>query len=300
MSRDFVQWWFHGHPQVCFPFSTESQGGQRCGHGGRHRDGEPGGGCPRTKEPTVSTKAWLGSKALQEHKARAVSQYADTSKNTKAWAVSQHTDTSKNTKARAGSQHAYTSKNTKAWAVSQHTDTSKNTKTWAVSQHADTSKNTKTWAVSQHTSTRTPRLGLCHNTLTSTRTPRLGLCHNTLTSTRTPRLGLCHNTLIVVVDGFYIALFSTLEQTCCANVILCSFCFCLMSSDAKSILGTTMILHEWLAFHSVFLNIHRSGVLTALTWLVSHETAAVLVCPVYTIQIYADEVLTDSADKWCV
>ena len=90
------------------------------------------------------------------------------------------------------------------------------------------------------TPARTPRLGLCHNTLTPARTPRLGLRHNTLTPARTPGLGLCHNTLIVVVDGFYIALFSTLEQTHCANVILHSFRFCLMSSDAKSILGTTM------------------------------------------------------------
>ena len=33
-----------------------------------------------------------------------------------------------------------------------------------------------------------------------------------------------------------------------------------------------MIRHEWIAFYSVFLNIHRSGVLTALAWLVPHET----------------------------
>ena len=36
-----------------------------------------------------------------------------------------------------------------------------------------------------------------------------------------------------------------------------------------------MILHERLAFYSAFFNIHRSGVLTALTWLVPYETAAV-------------------------
>ena len=36
-----------------------------------------------------------------------------------------------------------------------------------------------------------------------------------------------------------------------------------------------VILHEWLAFYSTFLNIHRSGVLTALAWLVPHETAAI-------------------------
>ena len=34
----------------------------------------------------------------------------------------------------------------------------------------------------------------------------------------------------------------------------------------------------------MFLNIHRSGVLTALAWLVPHETAAIAACSVYTIQ----------------
>ena len=37
-----------------------------------------------------------------------------------------------------------------------------------------------------------------------------------------------------------------------------------------------MVLHECLAFYRTFLNIHCSGVLTALAWLVPHETAAVL------------------------
>ena len=36
-----------------------------------------------------------------------------------------------------------------------------------------------------------------------------------------------------------------------------------------------MVLHELQAFYSAFLNIHRSGVLTALAWLVPHETAAI-------------------------
>ena len=49
----------------------------------------------------------------------------------------------------------------------------------------------------------------------------------------------------VVVDCFYIALFSTLEQTHCAHVT-----------------WSHVILNEWLAFYSAFLlNIHRSGVL---------------------------------------
>ena len=45
-----------------------------------------------------------------------------------------------------------------------------------------------------------------------------------------------------------------------------------------------VILHEWLAFYSAFLNIHRSGVLTVLAWLVPHETAAISARSVYTIQ----------------
>ena len=55
---------------------------------------------------------------------------------------------------------------------------------------------------------------------------------------------------------FYIALFSALDQTHFARM--------------------WFSVHEWLAFYSVFLNIHRSGVLTALAWLVPHETTAVL------------------------
>ena len=45
-----------------------------------------------------------------------------------------------------------------------------------------------------------------------------------------------------------------------------------------------VILREWLAFCSAFLNVHRSGVLTVLAWLVPRETAAVLASSVYTIQ----------------
>ena len=57
----------------------------------------------------------------------------------------------------------------------------------------------------------------------------------------------------------------------------------ILSSWADS-LRSHVILHEWLAFYSAFLNIHRSGVLTALTWLVPHKTAAVPARSVYTIQ----------------
>ena len=50
---------------------------------------------------------------------------------------------------------------------------------------------------------------------------------------------------------FYIALFSALEQTHCAR--------------------------------SAFLNVHGSGVLTALAWLLPHETAAISARSVYPV-----------------
>ena len=55
-------------------------------------------------------------------------------------------------------------------------------------------------------------------------------------------------------------------------------------------LRSHMILHEWIAFYSafffgLFFNIHRSGVFTALAWLVPQETAASLSLSLsYTIQ----------------
>ena len=45
-----------------------------------------------------------------------------------------------------------------------------------------------------------------------------------------------------------------------------------------------VILHQWIAFYSTFLNIHWSGVLTMLAWLVLHETAAISAHSMYTIQ----------------
>ena len=40
-------------------------------------------------------------------------------------------------------------------------------------------------------------------------------------------------------------------------------------------LSSRLAALHWTAFYSAFLNIHRSGVLTAMAWLVPHETAAV-------------------------
>ena len=52
-------------------------------------------------------------------------------------------------------------------------------------------------------------------------------------------------------------------------------------------LRSHVVLHEWIAFYSAFLNIHRSGVLTALAWLVPQKSAAresISVRSAYTIQ----------------
>ena len=67
---------------------------------------------------------------------------------------------------------------------------------------------------------------------------------------------------------------------CCCWSLLHS---AILRSQADS-LHLHMILHEWLAFYSTLLNIHRSGVLTAMAWPVPHETATILVRSVYTIQ----------------
>ena len=67
---------------------------------------------------------------------------------------------------------------------------------------------------------------------------------------------------------------------CCCWLLLNS---AILHSWADSV-HLHVVLHEWIAFYSVFLNIHQSGVLTALAWLVPHETAAISVRSVYTIQ----------------
>ena len=58
----------------------------------------------------------------------------------------------------------------------------------------------------------------------------------------------------------------------------------ILRSRADS-LRSHVILHEWTAFYSEILNNHQSGVLTMLTWLVPHETAAISAHSVYTIQV---------------
>ena len=58
----------------------------------------------------------------------------------------------------------------------------------------------------------------------------------------------------------------------------------ILHSQADS-LCLHVVLHEWLAFYSMVFSIHQSGVLTALAWLVPHETAAVFARSVYTMQL---------------
>ena len=80
--------------------------------------------------------------------------------------------------------------------------------------------------------------------------------------------------VVVVVDRFYIALFSALDS-----------------------LRSHVILREWLVFYGAFLNIHRSGVLTAL---VPHETAAVSARFVYRPDNHAPRHLMQSKVHACL
>ena len=67
---------------------------------------------------------------------------------------------------------------------------------------------------------------------------------------------------------------------CCCWLLLYS---AILRSQADS-LSSQVILHEWVAFYSTFLNVNQTGVLTALARLVPHETAAISACSVHTIQ----------------
>ena len=74
--------------------------------------------------------------------------------------------------------------------------------------------------------------------------------------------------VVVVVDCFYIALLSALAQTHCGRMRF-------YMSEA---------FHSAFFFFFFFFNIHRSGVLTSLAWLLPHETAAISARSVYIIQ----------------
>ena len=69
----------------------------------------------------------------------------------------------------------------------------------------------------------------------------------------------------------YVILAKTGNRCCCWWSL---FFGAILRSRAGS-LRSQVILHEWIAFYSAILTIHRSGVITALAWLVPHETAAI-------------------------
>ena len=78
-----------------------------------------------------------------------------------------------------------------------------------------------------------------------------------------------------------------INSECCCWLLL----YRAITGSQADLLRSHVILHEWLAFYSPFFvlflflfNIHRSGVLTALAWLVPHETAGYSARSVYTIQ----------------
>ena len=82
------------------------------------------------------------------------------------------------------------------------------------------------------------------------------------------------------VDSFYIALFSALEQSLRSHVILH-----VILHIARFLLLLLLLLLLCLFVCCLFVfNIHRSGVLTALVWLVPRETAAISARSVYTTQ----------------
>ena len=71
---------------------------------------------------------------------------------------------------------------------------------------------------------------------------------------------------------------NTLKITCSIEFLFYYYywlllCSAILRSWADS-LRSHVILHEWIASYSAFLNIHRSGVLTALAWLVPQKSAA--------------------------
>ena len=83
----------------------------------------------------------------------------------------------------------------------------------------------------------------------------------------------------------------TFKLSPCGESIVDRFSFFLFIQRYSLLLSRLTALtcdSTWVSsFYSVFLNIHQSGVLTALTWLVSHKTAAVLAHSEYTMSLRA-------------
>ena len=97
---------------------------------------------------------------------------------------------------------------------------------------------------------------------------------------------VCWSCVLIMVYWFCVLImcwFCVLIMVCwfCVLIMACWYYWLLLYSAVlrcwADSLRSHVILHEWLAFYRTFFNyIHQSGVLTALAWLVPHETAAVL------------------------
>ena len=73
----------------------------------------------------------------------------------------------------------------------------------------------------------------------------------------------------------------TLWECCCWSLLYSD----ILRSRVDSLLSH-VILREWIVFYSAFLNIHRSGALTGLAWLVPLEAATISARSVYIIHPY--------------
>ena len=96
-----------------------------------------------------------------------------------------------------------------------------------------------------------------------------------------PRLHLIKDVRVLTSSSLFFFSFFFLSRICCC---CWSLLYIAMLRSRIDSLHLYVILHEWIAFYSAFLNIHRSGVLTALAWLVPQVTAAIsaqVLCPPY-------------------
>ena len=67
---------------------------------------------------------------------------------------------------------------------------------------------------------------------------------------------------------------SIIKRLALGSVLYWSLLYSAILRSWADSLRSHVILHEWIAFYSAFLNIHRSDVLTALAWLVPQESSA--------------------------
>ena len=101
-----------------------------------------------------------------------------------------------------------------------------------------------------------------------------------LTPQHTGQLSVVSRQWSVVLSSLLYVCATRSPYRCCCWSLLYSAVLRSRADSLRSICDPTRVN----IFYSAFLNISRSGVLTALTWLVPHDTAAVSTRSVYTIQ----------------